>query len=157
MRGLRSDHLNELGSILLNDFKGVFSCDDFNNLELKNHQKFICNMSSSKKIGTHWISIYIKDSCAYYFDSYGKNTFKDKNIINNLKRSKKKIRFLKQQIQSHDSLFCGYYAIAFLILSQQHQDPLRQIEQCFSKTNLLLNEEISRKMIKKALKESYLT
>lgn len=153
MSGLRSDHLNELALKTLNNFSGIFPCDIFKTQKLINNKNFICNLSTSSRPGSHWIAICVKNNNIYYFDSFGKKSFKDKNIMKNLKSSKKKIYVSKNQIQALGSLFCGYHAVAFLILSERYSNPIKQLEKCYDKTNLTKNEQISKNIILQALRK----
>ena len=104
---------------------------------------------------SHYVAISIKKNKIYYFDSFGKNSIKDMNLIDRMKQSGKKIYYSTKQIQSFDSYFCGYYSLVFLLLSELHRNPIRYIDKYFNtKTNLRENEKVAIDIIKKAIRNS---
>ena len=66
--------------------------------------------STSDKGGTHWVSLWIDNNQACYFDPFG--TLPPKEIIIFCK--KKVFVYSKDQVQNVDQSCCGYYCIAFL-------------------------------------------
>ena len=157
MFGLRNDYLNKISVRVLNNKKcwqGVFSCDKFKRCTLQNNQAYICNLSASSAIsgGSHYVAISIKDDRIYYFDSFGVECY-DVNILENMKKSGKKVYHSNMRIQSKDSLFCGYFCLAFLLLSEMYPNPISSLKSCFNKKNLIKNEFICINIIKKALKK----
>ena len=90
-------------------FNGVFSRDNLPN-EIKDGA-YVINLDEYSDIGTHWISLYVKNNDITYFDSFGvehipkeiKKLVKNKSIIANIFR-----------IQAYDSIMCGYFCIGFI-------------------------------------------
>ena len=155
MFGLRSDYLNSLTAQALKtkkNWQGVYPCDDFKKCVLQDDQLYICNLSSKKAIsgGTHYIAICIKNNNIYYFDSYGYQCY-DTNILESMKKSGKNIIYSKVSIQHVDSYFCGFFSLAFLLLSEQYLNPIDLINSCFNTKNLIRNEIICINMIKNSL------
>jgi len=73
---------------------------------------YIINLdnSTSNKGGTHWVSFWIDNEQACYFDPFG-----TKPPLEFYKFCKGKIIiYSKDQIQNVDQSCCGYYCIAFL-------------------------------------------
>ena len=80
-------------------FNGVFSRDNLQNkIQVGAH---IINLDKYSDIGTHWISLYVKNNGITYFDSFGvehipkeiKQFIDSKNVISNVFR-----------IQAYDSI-----------------------------------------------------
>ena len=71
----------------------------------------VINIDEYADVGTHWIALYVKDSEAIYFDSYGlghvsKEIHKfiwNKNIKTNISRT-----------QADNSIMCGHICIVFI-------------------------------------------
>ena len=75
---------------------------------LKNNDKYIINLDTSKEPGSHYIAISIKKDSVIYFDSFGMKCT-NPYIQKSLKKCKKKIISSKSPIQSINSLFCGFF------------------------------------------------
>ena len=100
-------------------FNGVFTRDNLPN-SIKN-SAYVINLDEYRKIGTHWVALYVKNKTATYFDSFGVKHIpneimkfigneqspgakaRNKNIIKNIYR-----------IQAYDSIMCGYFCIGFI-------------------------------------------
>ena len=89
-------------------FNGVYSRDNLPN-KIKDGA-YVINLGEYSDIGTHWISLYVKNNVVTYFDSFGvedipkeiKIFIKNRNIKTNV-----------FWIQAYDSM-CGYFCIAFI-------------------------------------------
>ncbi|SRR6266404_464835 len=117
---------------VLQSFDGTFSIDNFPK-KLKYRHFFICNMSKSSEVGSHWITfIKSEKSKIEIFDSLGTK-------IDSLKPYLKfngnpEYIFNDAPFQLSTSTTCGYFAIMFII------------ERCFNfdlKYKLLLAEIFS--------------
>jgi hypothetical protein len=71
---------------------------------------YVINLDNSGSAGTHWVALYIENSDACYWDSFGMipplevlKFCKNKHLIHN-----------RDQIQNLNQEACGYYCIAFL-------------------------------------------
>ena len=71
---------------------------------------YIINIDEHYDTGTHWITLWVNNNNATYFNSFGVehipeeiNAFITKNIITNIFR-----------IQAYDSIMCGYFCIGFI-------------------------------------------
>ena len=136
-------------------FKGVFSSDNIpNKLQNLNDFSIICNLSKENEIGTHFITILVKDKEIFILDSLGDTSiFGDVTPINKFLKKVMNRRTLyrnSQQLQSLTSQYCGFYCIYFVLLFEKNSLPKFQI---FSKTNLRKNDSIVIKEIKKLLKK----
>jgi hypothetical protein len=98
---------------LAKEFKiNLIACvskDMLSRLPVKNGG-YIINLDNSGSAGTHWVALYIDNSDACYWDSFGMvgplqvlKFCKNKHLIHN-----------KDQIQNLNQSACGYYCIAFL-------------------------------------------
>ena len=90
-------------------FNGVYSRDNLPN-KIKDGA-YVINLDEYSDIGTHWISLYLKNNDVTYFDSFGvehipkeiKKFIDSKNVIVNIFR-----------IQPYDSIMCGYFCVGFI-------------------------------------------
>ena len=87
-------------------FNRVYSRDNLLN-KIKDHA-YVINLDEYFDIGTHWVTLYVNNKTAIYFDSFGlehipkeiKKFIGNKNIIANIFR-----------IQVYDSVMCGYFYV----------------------------------------------
>ena len=90
-------------------FNDVSSRDNLPN-EIKDGA-YIINVDEYADVGTHWIALYVPNSDATYFDSFGvehipkafKNFLGNKNITTNIFR-----------IQAYDLIMCRYFCFGFI-------------------------------------------
>ena len=113
MTGLSNKYLEKLSKELnLNYFMGVFSSDSLPNVEKYRSFSLICNFSKQVDPGTHLIAILCENKNVFYFDSYGLPCY-NLYILKFLKKLRKKIIYYNSKtIQAHDSIYCGFYALA---------------------------------------------
>ena len=127
MNGLRSDYIEKIGKICLEEKKLlVLPCDHFSKLSnIEIGDSYIVNLDTSFKKGSHYIAIHVvknkeinkTTSChdIIYFDSIGL-PLTNKSIINGqIKNGFSRLVYNRKYIQSGISYFRGYYCIAFLI------------------------------------------
>ena len=87
-------------------FNGVYSRDNLPN-KIKDGA-YVINLDEYSDIGTHWITLHVKNNDITYFDSFGvEHILKEiikfigrKNVIANIFR-----------IQAYDSIMCTYFCI----------------------------------------------
>ena len=90
-------------------FNGVYSRDNLPN-KIRDGA-YVINLDEYSDIGTHWVTLYLKNNDITYFDSFGvdhipkeiKTFIKNRNIKTNIFR-----------IQAYHSILCGYFFIAFI-------------------------------------------
>ena len=71
----------------------------------------VINLDEYSDIGTHWISLYVKNNVVTYFDSFGVEHI-PKEIKTFIKNRNTKTKIFR--IQAYDSIMCGYFCIAFI-------------------------------------------
>lgn len=121
--GLTNHYVNNLGKLILkHNFEGVGPVDCFFMLNKKipksdKNLSFIINLSDCNEKGSHFVAIYVSSNKIYYFDSYGLPPFSPeiKKFIKKNKINGRTFKYNSQLIQNKDSIFCGYYCIAFLM------------------------------------------
>jgi hypothetical protein len=143
MSGLTNGQLEQLAKKKLGkQFLGVYPCDakpKFN--KKRTNISIIFNLSKHNEKGTHYIAIIIKPKNIYYFDSYGKK-LTNKNITSFLKNFNKTIYYQTKKIQHNDSIFCGFYCLAYLHAIQNLKIPITQFYNFFIYPPTLLNDKI---------------
>jgi hypothetical protein len=94
-------------------FEGVFSIDNFpKNIKVRSF--FVCNMSKSNDLGTHWISIVKPEpKTIEIFDSLGTKI----DILRPYLKFKNNptIVYNVNAFQTSNSSTCGFFAIFFLV------------------------------------------
>jgi hypothetical protein len=98
---------------ILPHFVGTFSIDNFPK-RLKNRNFFVCNLSPSKEIGSHWITIIKSEPrLIEIFDSLGTKL----NVLQPYLhfRGKPKFVFNEGAFQEISSISCGHFAVMFAI------------------------------------------
>ena len=92
----------------------IFMKDQLDKLPI-NDGNYIINLDDSQGQGTHWVSLFISQNKAIYFDSFG--CVPPLNVINFVKqRAKLKLgynNFIRQDLKSDA---CGFYCIAFFCI-----------------------------------------
>lgn len=93
-------------------FIGVFSRNDLPK-NLLDNQSLILNLDGYDGLGTHWVCIYNKDpEYVEYFDSYGMAPSEES--IKYMRTTNKLIKYSTNQIQSFNSILCGYYCMYYI-------------------------------------------
>ena len=108
---------------------------------------FIFNVDDSKKIGSHWLAVFVDDkSRGYYFDSYGLPPLVP-NIAHTLRKNCKTFQFNDRQLQSDFSSVCGDFCLMFLYYMCFGIELQTFFDQ-FSE-NLRSNDDIAREFVEK--------
>ena len=109
-------------------FNGVYSRD---NLFKIKDGAYVINLDEYSDIGTHWVSLYVKNNNATYFASFGvEHVPKEiKTFINN-----KSIKTNIFRIQAYNSIMDGYFCIDFIDFMFKGKT-LTQYENLFSPNN----------------------
>lgn len=95
-----------------NQFLGVYSRDNLPN-QCKPNTSLILNLDNENGPGTHWVCIYNGSPDAIeYFDSYGFPP--PEEVINYMKKCNKDIAYSTSQLQSLNSVMCGYYCMYYI-------------------------------------------
>ena len=89
-------------------FNGVYSRDNLPKT-IKNGA-YVINLDKYADVGTHWVTLYVKNNEVFYFDSFGEEHI-PKTIMHFIghKDIKNIIR-----IQTDNSIKCGYFCILFV-------------------------------------------
>ena len=121
-------------------FNGVFSRDNLPN-KIKDGA-YIINLDEYSDIGTHWISLYVKNNDISYFDSFGVEHI-PKEIIKFIGSTllNKNIKANIFRIQAYDSIMCGYFCIGFINFMFKGKS-LTDYTNTFSPNNFKRNDNI---------------
>jgi hypothetical protein len=140
MSGLTNGYVEKIGKEHCKNFIGVFPCNI--HPKLRNNQKFslIFNESKHDESGTHFVAVFYDCKNVYYFDPLGLQCEND-YILRFLSSFNKTITQNKTQIQSYNSIYCGYFCLAFVIFMTK-QNNLNKFLHIFNVNNLKLNDEI---------------
>jgi hypothetical protein len=143
MSGLTNYQLEKISKKKLGSlFLGVYPCDAKPKLrKTKKSLSIIFNLSKHNEKGTHYVAVIIRRKDVLYFDSYGKK-LTNKSIIKYLKNLSKPILYQTKKIQHKDSIFCGFYCLAYLHAIQNLQLPIRQFYDIFYYPPSLKNDKI---------------
>jgi len=118
LEGLSNAYVEKIGRKIIKNsfFYGVYPCDLHPKLK-KSIKTFsiIFNTGTSDTNGKHFVAIYSNPKRLYYFDSFGDepNAY-IKEFIKNA-QSGRQIVVNRKQIQNSDSVFCGYFCLAYLL------------------------------------------
>ncbi len=118
-------------------FQGVFPVDKLPHAVPK-PSCMVVNTGPSTLPGSHWVAIYITETEAYYFDSYGKAP-KNENIRKFLKKNSNTWYFSGKRLQGDLTTTCGQYCVLFLMHSCRGV-PMQEFLDHFSKEELLGND-----------------
>jgi hypothetical protein len=114
MVGLTNKQLEDLGKKLLGkSFLGVYPSDSIPEIKNTHCSSIIFNLSKHTEPGSHYVAVLFKKNQIFYFDSYGK-PLRNYNIKKNLIKFKLPMYYHDRSIQDNDSIFCGFYALAYL-------------------------------------------
>lgn len=117
MSGLTNEYVEGLGKKVCGKFfLGTFPCDLLPKVDRKKSFSLIINLSKHNTNGSHFVALFADKNILMYFDPLD-NKCNNKYILKFIRENKKK-RKIKQKfkkIQSDESIFCGYFCIAFLL------------------------------------------
>ena len=148
MSGLTNQYVEELGKkILGKHFLGTFPCDIQPIVDNKKMFSLVFNLSRHDSKGSHFIAIFADENNLLYFDPLG-HKCENTDILQFMKKvkSKRRLRTKFQKIQDCNSIFCGFFCIAFL-LSRHKNESLRHFFKNFSRRELIKNDFLVIKYI----------
>ena len=98
-------------------FNVVYSRDDLPNKTKDGAYEI--NLDEYSDIGTHWVTLYVKNNDITYFDNFGvehipKEVIKFINRPSSSASQNKNIKTNIFRIQAYDSIMCGYFCIGFI-------------------------------------------
>ena len=154
------DLINYLKMLNL-DLNMIVSAQDFNNKAKIKSGLYILNVDrdlNDESRGTHWTCFYCYKKFCIYFDSYG--MLPNQKIIKWMNRQED-VNFIynRNQIQSMESLACGYFCIYALWFINEHRREMRSIKAChrilsnmledfdyneFDKNDLVLKDKLEK-------------
>ena len=117
-------------------FNGVYSRDNLPN-KIKDGA-YVINLDKYSDIGTHWITLYVKNNNITYFDSFGVEHI-PKEIKAFIKSRNIKINIFR--IQAYDSIMCGYFCIGFIDFMSKGKT-LTEYTNLFSPSDFTKNDNI---------------
>ena len=129
------------------DFIGVYAEDQVSNLSITTFpSSLIINIDPSHMRGSHWLAIRISRSSLEIFDPLGFQILSWPRIpchlLNFLRRwSSHRKTIISPVIQSHSSVLCGFYCIAYIVCRQvfSFNEFLKFFKTPEQNDNLLLN------------------
>lgn len=115
MVGLTNKQLEDLGKKIFckSHFLGVFPADSMPKIANLKQSSLIFNLSKHNEPGTHYVAVLFHNNSIFYFDSYGKPITK-KHIKQTLTKYKIPIYYHKRPIQHKNSIYCGFFSLAYL-------------------------------------------
>ena len=104
--------LDKCKELKIKIFKRVFMRDELNKRQTgnKKNECLLLNLDHSQNNGTHWISLYIKNGIAIYFDSFGLDP--PQEVKDYCKGTE--LYCGTDKIQENDEVICGHYCIFML-------------------------------------------
>ena len=152
--------LHEYAKLLKIPLHSVLNKDLFKNIIPKEGCYIINLQNSYIGDGTHWTALYLNKKIAIYYNSFGISI--PNLLLNFVRRFDKNIKIIYSidQIQTMESIFCGYYCIYFLyFFSVLHKNCsnygylLNKHNKIFSIENKYLNDMILRKLFKNIIEK----
>ena len=160
--GLSTTYLKDLGDKLFHHFGfDVISCDELDSTlpSFGNDSKAIIvnTLRKDQKYCGHWLALVYEASpkkTLHFFCSYGLHFKNYEPIRRFLLKSSSKCRIICYQrtVQSVLSIFCGYFALSFLLHFEIGINT-RKFFSIYDTKNLQLNDEISVCFVKEVIKE----
>ena len=149
--GLSSDYLSRLCKLCLTNPPEIIACDNFYSKSyLPENSTYVVNIQKSNLPGSHWISILVKKNSIIYFDSIGLPVINE-YILKRLKLCNLPIYYSTASIQGIFSMFCAYYALAFLIKCHEEKMTFENFLNIFKDGQSLENEQTCLNLIKERL------
>ena len=143
MSGLTNEYVENLGKILCGDkFIGTFPCDLLPMVNKKKEFSLIINLSKHNTKGSHFIALFADKNNIIYYDPLGEKC-KNKDVLKfiSINKRSRKFRDKFRKIQSDESIFCGFFCLAFL-LAKKLKLPIHKFINKFKKENLNENDNI---------------
>lgn len=140
----------------------VLSKDLFAKVKPKKGGYIINLQDHDKGNGTHWTALVLLEDHAIYYDSYGIVPPKDIRKFVSRYDKKMPILYSTDQIQSLESVLCGWYCIFFLyyftVLHKNSKAKVRYLQNkhnaIFSIRNRQRNDKILQSLIKNIMIEN---
>lgn len=139
MTGLTNGYVEKLGKKYCSNFLGVFPSDFYPDTNNKSTFSIIFNESRHDEEGTHFVAIFANKHYLYYFDSLGLKLEND-YILNFVKMQNRSLVENKTQIQSYESIFCGFFCLTFILYMEKFK--YKNFFNHFSTKNLTVNDKI---------------
>ena len=108
MTGLTNKYVEDIGKDI-----GTFPCNILPDIKNVKSFSIIFNESRHDEEGSHFVAVFADKEKIYYFDSLGLKC-ENKYILKFLSCSGRKIKENDIQIQSYDSIFCGYFCLSYI-------------------------------------------
>jgi hypothetical protein len=140
MAGLTNKYIEDFGKKHCKNFIGTFPCNIHPDVKGKQIFSVVFNESKHNEEGSHFVCVYANKGIIFYFDSLGLKC-ENEYILNFLRTSGRVIKENNIQIQSYDSIFCGYFCLSFLLF-MTHKNDYKNFFNLFNKNNLKLNDKI---------------
>lgn len=138
----------------------VLSKDLFRKVKPKEGAYVVNLEDSDDGPGSHWTAFVIFNHVAVYYDSYGMPIPDDIHKFIRKYDKKMKIIFSTDQIQTLESVLCGWYVVFFLyFMTIMHPKTpnkkllLNKHNAIFSLENRQLNDKILQELIKNIMKQ----
>ena len=95
----------------------------------------IINLDPSYKEGSHWVAVnFDKNGYAFYFDSFGRKP--EGHILTFIERfAPRGYDYSKEKLQDNYSTSCGYFAILFVLLSNDRNRFFSLFQKCKTEKN----------------------
>lgn len=149
MSGLTNKYIEDLGKKHCKNFIGTFPCNIHPNVNGKQTFSLVFNESKHNEDGSHFVCVYANKKEIFYFDSLGLKC-ENEYILNFLKTCGREIKENDIQIQSYNSIFCGYFCLSFIFYMKEGYS-YRKYFPIFSKNDLTLNDKIVIELLLKML------
>lgn len=149
MSGLTNKYVEDLGKKHCKNFIGTFPCNILPDIRGKDTFSLVFNESKHNEEGSHFVCIFADKNYIYFFDSLGLKC-ENEYILNFLRTTGRKIKENDIQIQSYDSIFCGYFCLSFIFYMSKGYIYTKYFK-IFSKNDLKLNDKIVIELLLKML------
>jgi len=141
MSGLTNGYVESIGKKHCKGFLGVFPCNIQPTIkQINKNFSLIFNESKHNEDGSHFIAVFSNSHKIYYFDSLGLKC-ENEYILKFINQFNKEIIENNVQIQSYNSIFCGYFCLAFVIFMSINKNH-KSFFEIFNVKNLKLNDQI---------------
>jgi hypothetical protein len=140
MSGLTNKYVEDIGKKHSKNFIGTFPCNIHPDVQGKETFSLVFNESKHNEEGSHFVCVFAEKNKIYYYDSLGLKC-ENKYILEFLNTSGRKIKENDIQIQSYDSIFCGYFCLSFVFYMSKGY-VYEKYFKIFDKNNLKLNDKI---------------
>ncbi len=133
----------------------LIQCDSKNKINIKPiYNKpccYIINLDNTD--GSHWTCMICYMNSCYYFDSYG--VIMPHEIIKFCNKYKLKLTYNQSQIQSFESILCGYFCFYFLYYMTKHskRDNMRSLLNKFIEPFDTINQDLNDSKIQYFIKQ----